>query len=88
MIHTVSKIAPAAGLGALTAWAWNGLFPGYAMTPEVAVAMSAMLVPIFAYLAAFLPEPSMSGDGDKPSATAMGFKPYPGRQGMSEGGIG
>lgn len=46
------------GIGALVAWAWNGIFPEYPMTAEVAAVAGATVIgPIVAYIVSWVPKP-------------------------------
>lgn len=53
----VATSVAASPIGAVAAWAWNGVSPDYPMTPEVAAAMSPLLGAALAYLASWLPKP-------------------------------
>lgn len=52
-----TKVAPAAGFTAVLSWAWNGVYPGYPMGPEVAAGLMIAMIPIIHWLTAWLPNP-------------------------------
>ncbi len=52
-----SKTLAGAGLGVVGAFAWGILVPEHPMPAEVAAALPAVLGPVFAWLAGWMPQP-------------------------------
>ena len=53
----IGQSSGGAAVGTLVAWSWNGLFPDYQMTAEVAGSLGGLLGPPIAYMVSWLPQP-------------------------------